>query len=106
MRGATLAQRIARLELLRRLGRAAEAPAAPLEDAKARLAAALGALHSGTLAPEAADELHMADTQHGFLLQAVADADAGGGAGAVERVARTADYVTESLDRLARLQEG
>ena len=106
MRGATVSQRIARLELQRRMGRANDARPAQLDSARASLAAAFVALQAGALAPDAADELHMAQTQHEFLLQAMAEVDAGASAQAIERLARTADYVAESLDRLARLVEG
>jgi hypothetical protein len=104
-RGATLAQRIARLELMRRVARGPDASSPQLEDARAGLASALAALRDTPLAADAANEMRMADTQHGFLLQALADADAGGGAAAIERVARIADYLTESLERVARLEE-
>jgi hypothetical protein len=105
MRGATLAQRIARLELQRRATRRPDASSAQLDEARAGLASVLATLRATAFAADATDEMHMAETQHAFLLQALAEAQAGSGAAAFERVARVADYVTESLERLARLEE-
>jgi hypothetical protein len=105
MRGATLAQRIARLELQRRGAHRADAPFAQLDEAKTALASVLATLRATAFAADATDEMRMAETQHAFLLQAVAEVEAGSGAVAVERVARVADYVSESLERLARLEE-
>ncbi|HET7401316.1 MAG TPA: hypothetical protein VFJ62_06025, partial [Usitatibacter sp.] len=105
MRAATLAQRLARLALQRRTLRGSDASSTQVDEAKAGLAAALAALRATSFAADATDEMRMADAQHAFLLQALAEVEAGGAAAAFERLARVADYLTESLERLARLEE-
>lgn len=104
MQAATLAQRVGRLSLLRRMAPDAKRTA-ELMDAAAKLGSTINLLTGSPHTLDLEDDLHMASTQYGFLLDALREAaEEGGGAGA-ELVAKTCDNVTDSLERAARLYE-
>ena len=104
MQAATLAQRVGRLQLMKRI---APSPTrdAELADAVARLGSMLSTLASSPHTLELEDDLRMAGSQYDFLLGAMREYAAVGGAAAAEVVAKTADYITDSMERAARLYE-
>jgi hypothetical protein len=103
MQAATLAQRVARLQLLTRVAGADGRRDAELMDAAARLGSMLGALSASPHTLDLEDDLRMALAQYEFLLGAMRDPQAG--AAALESVAKTADNITDSMERAARLYE-
>ena len=105
---ATLAQRVARLHLLRRWGLRDEASARTAVDAGAELQAALEKLRrSAHNTPEVDTELQVAEGQWQFLAQAAHELEAGrGGAKEMEFIAKASDHILESMERAARLYEG
>lgn len=106
MQIATLAQRVGRLELLRRMAPADARRDAEIMDATARLGSAINALAGSPHIVELEDDLRMASTQYQFLLDAMREHAGGGGAAALELVAKTCDHVSDSMERAARLYEG
>lgn len=105
MHAATLAQRVARLELMKRIARPDARRDADLMDATARLGALLATLVSSPHTLDVEDDLRMAGTQHEFMLAAMREWRAEGAAAAAEAIAKTADHVADSMERAARLYE-
>jgi hypothetical protein len=102
MQAATLAQRVGRLALLRRISPDAH-HGAELTDSTAKLGSAINALAGSPHTLDLEDDLHMALAQYGFLLDALRES--GGGGASAEQVAKTCDSVTDSMERAARLYE-
>ncbi|HYE94562.1 MAG TPA: hypothetical protein VEA38_26240 [Terriglobales bacterium] len=101
LQGAALAQRLARLHLLRRGG---PEEALELAAAEERMKGLVARLRPAAAAhPQAVAELELAENQLQFLLLAAASRDE---PRRLSIIARSADHVTESLLRLARAQEG
>lgn len=105
MRAATLAQRIARLYLLDRMGAMDARRVNDLSEAKSGLAATLTTLVAGPQDGGVDGELQMARSQHEFLVSAMRDYDAAHSAAAMEVIAKTADNIADSMERAARLYE-
>lgn len=105
MHAATLAQRVARLELLKRISAADARRDAGLVDASARLGSILSTLVSSPHTLDLEDDLRMARTQYDFLAAAMREFASEGGAASAENVAKTADFITDSMERAARLYE-
>jgi hypothetical protein len=105
MHAATLALRLARLHLLARGAPADTKRREEARDTEARLTAIVASLADAPHDGDIEEALHMARTQHDFLRAAVGDLAAGGGAGAAEAIAKTADHVADSMERAARLYE-
>jgi len=104
MQAATLAQRVGRLALLRRMSSEAR-HASELADATARLGSTIDTLAGSPHTIDLEDDLQMAGAQYGFLLDALRESAAEGGGSAAELVAKTCDNVTDSLERASRLYE-
>jgi len=105
MQAATLAQRVGRMQLARRMGVPDARRDAELADATAKLGSMLAALARSPHTLELEDDLRMAGTQYDFLLAAMREQAMGAGASAAELVAKTADYISDSMERAARLYE-
>jgi hypothetical protein len=105
---ATLAQRVARLYLLRRWGVRDSSIDKQLEAASADLRATLEKLRVTQLnTPEVETELQVAEGQLGFLTQAAGELEGGRGSmQQMEFIAKTGDHILESMERAARLYEG
>lgn len=103
MQAATLAQRVARLQLLKRLAGADARRDAELTDATARLGSMLASLAASPHTLDLEDDLRMAGAQYEFLLGAMREAEPG--APGAEVVAKTGDNITDSMERAARLYE-
>jgi hypothetical protein len=101
----TAAQRIAKLHLLRGWALPADASARELRAAEATVALALARLKSEPNASEDATMVvRMADDQFSLMRQAIARLEGGGErALQLEHIAKTADHIMESMDRVARL---
>lgn len=105
MQAATLAQRVARLQLLKRISAGDPRRDAELVDAGARLGSVLSMLVASPHVLELEDDLRMARTQYDFLVAAMRESASDGGASSAETVAKTADYISDSMERAARLYE-
>ena len=105
---ATLAQRVARLHLLRRWGIRDDSVANALAASSADLRATLEKLrNSAANTPEIETELQVADGQMAFLLQAARELEGGrGSARQMEFIAKAGDHMLESMERVVRLYEG
>ena len=105
---ATLAQRVARLHLLRRWGLRDSTLGVTLEGASAELRATLERLRAaGANTPEIETELAVAAGQLQFLLQAAQELEGGrGSTRQLEFIAKAGDHILESMERAARLYEG
>ena len=105
---ATLAQRVARLHLLRRWGLRDEGLATTLALSSADLRATIEKLrNSPHNTPEIDSELQVAEGQMGFLLQAAQELEGGRGSlRQMEFIAKAGDHILESMERVARLYEG
>ena len=105
---ATLAQRVARLHLLRRWGLRDEGTAAALGAASADLRATIGKLRAAAHnTPEIDTELQVAEGQMAFLLQAASELEGGRGSlRQIEFIAKAGDHIFESMERVVRLYEG
>jgi hypothetical protein len=108
VRAATLSQRLARLYLMRRWGvrqesSAREGPAVAME--LQRTLEQLRAAPQNT--PEIDTELQAAEGQLGFLLQAGLELEGKrANARTLEFIAKSADHLLDSMERVARLYEG
>jgi hypothetical protein len=104
---ATLSQRVARLRLLQRWGIRDEAIARELPAASEELRHKLELLATASQAtPEILAEVQVAQTQFQFLLQAAKELDEGAtGARQIEFIAKTADHILESMERVATLYD-
>lgn len=102
-----LAQRVARLHLLRRWDVRDDAASRELAAASLQLRALLARLAADAgNDPEIAAELHVAENQHVFLERAAQELAAKPSlARPLEIVAKTGDNILESLQRVARLYE-
>ena len=105
---ATLSQRLARLYLMRRWGVKEETSDREIPAVSAELRRTLEKLRGAAYnTPEIDTELQAAEGQLGFLLQAGREAEARkGGARALEFIAKSADHLLESMQRVVRLYEG
>ena len=105
---ATLAQRVARLHLLRRWGLRDSTLGTNLEGASAELRATLEKLRaSNANTPEIETELAVAAGQLQFLSQAAQELEGGrGSTRQLEFIAKAGDHILESMERAARLYEG
>jgi hypothetical protein len=97
---AALAQRSARFALWRRW-QVGASTGNELGLATAQLHAALDALHAAPATPESDAELQVADNQAAFLFTAIRDSEAD--PHALETLAKAADNLQESMERLAAL---
>ncbi|HUP98606.1 MAG TPA: hypothetical protein VM073_11720 [Usitatibacter sp.] len=104
----TLAQRVARLHLLRRWGLRDDALGNALAVASADLRATLEKLRQAPHnTPEIDTELQVAEGQMGFLLQAARELEGGRGSlRQMEFIAKAGDHILESMERAVRLYEG
>lgn len=102
-----LAQRVARLQLLRRWDVRDDAATRELAGASLQLRSSLASLRAGAGDDaEIAAELQVAENQHVFLERAVQDLAAKPAlAQPLEIVAKTGDNILESLQRVVRLYE-
>ena len=105
MQAATLAQRVARLQLLKRIAAADPRRDADLVDGSARLGSVLSMLASSPHTLDLEDDLRMARTQYDFLVAAMRESAPDASAAGAETVAKSADYITDSMERAARLYE-
>lgn len=105
MQAATLAERVARLHLVERMGAADARRRSDLAGARTRLAAALASLARAPQGPGPESELQMAGTQHEFLRRAMDEYDSGRGSAAIEVIAKAAGNLADALERAARLYE-
>ena len=105
---ATLAQRVARLHLLRRWGLRDEGIATALAASSAELRATIARLRAAPYnTPEIDTELQVAEGQLGFLLQAAGELEGGRGSiRQMEFIAKAGDHILESMERAVRLYEG
>lgn len=105
---ATLAQRVARLHLLRRWGLRDAGIEKQLMAATEDLGATMEKLRkSPSNTPEVETELRVAGDQLSFLAQAVQDLEGGRGtARQMEFIAKAGDNIMESMTRVARMYEG
>ena len=105
---ATLAQRVARLHLLRRWGLRDSTLGATLEGASSELRATLERLRAASAnTPEIETELEVASGQLQFLLQAAQELEGGrGSTRQLEFIAKAGDHILETMERAARLYEG
>lgn len=105
---ATLAQRLARLYLLRRWGVREGVGEREIPAVSAELRRTLDRLRAAPAnTPSIDTELQAAEGQLGFLLQAARELDTGrGGTRAVEFLAKSGDHMLESMERVARMYEG
>jgi hypothetical protein len=107
-RVATLAQRVARLYLLRRWGLRDSALTATLQASSRELRETLDRLRrSPANTPQIETELSVAAGQLQFLVQAAQELEGGRGSlRQMEFIAKTGDHILESMERAARLYEG
>lgn len=105
---ATLSQRLARLLLLQRWGVRQETAGREIPAVAAQLQRILAALRSAPHnTPGIVTELQAAEGQLGFLLQAGRELEGKrANARALEFVAKSADHLLDSMERVARLYEG
>ncbi len=105
---ATLAQRVAKLHLWARWEIRDESLARELRESTENLRRALEALRSAPQAtPAAADEMQAAEIQLRFMEDAQSALSAGDApARHIEFIAKTADHIQESMERLAQLYDG
>jgi hypothetical protein len=103
-----LSQRVARLHLLARWGVREEAFAREGAIASAQLRTVLEKLRGAPQnTPEIDTELQAAEGQFAFLLQAGRELEGRrGGARQLEFIAKSADHILESMERVVRLYEG
>lgn len=104
---ATLAQRVARLQLLRHWGLRDASLEKQLALATVDLGATMEKLRQAPLnTPELESELQVANDQLSFLVQAVKDLDGGrGSARQMEFIAKAGDNIMELMARVARTYE-
>jgi hypothetical protein len=105
---ATLAQRVARLHLLRRWGLRDNALTTSLDAATSDLRDTLERLRKAPAnTPEVDTELAVAAGQMQFLLQAAQELEGGRGSlRQMEFIAKAGDNILESMERASRLYEG
>ena len=105
---ATLAQRVARLHLLRRWGLRDAGLARELSLASADLRGTLERLRAAPHnTPEIDTELQVAEGQLAFLVQAARELEGGRGSlKQMEFIAKAGDHILESMQRVMRLYEG
>ncbi len=106
VQAATLAQRVARLHLLRRGGMAGPSAGDP-QESMAALRARLALLAASARNTPAIDaELQVSRSQLDFLVTAAKEADTGALASRrLEFIAKSADHLAESMERVAQLYE-
>lgn len=106
--GATLAQRIARLHLLRHWGIRDASLKANIDKGTEDLRATLERLRKAPVnTPEIETELEVAAGQLQFLLQAAQELEGGrGSVRQMEFIAKSGDHILESMERAARLYDG
>lgn len=104
----TLAQRVARLHLLRHWGLRETSLKTTLDKGNEELRATLERLRkSPKNTPELETELEVATGQLQFLLQAAQELEGGrGSVRQMEFIAKSGDHILESMERAARLYEG
>jgi hypothetical protein len=105
---ATLAQRVARLYLLRRWGLRDSSIERQLAAASSDLQETLEKLRgAASNTPEIDTELQVADGQLGFLVRAAQELEGGrGSVRQMEFIAKAGDNIFESMERAVRLYEG